>query len=118
MADPILVVDDTDSVRAWLRVALEPRDWEVHEASSGSEALKMVDDVAPGVIVLDHLMPDTTGLEVAAVLRERGYAGSIVLFSAYLGAGMANELRRLNVTPVSKVDHDALFRVIEIARPR
>jgi CheY-like chemotaxis protein len=118
MADPILVVDDTESVRAWLRVALEPRDWTVHEASSGSEALKLVDAVAPAVIVLDHLMPETTGLEVAATLRERGYDGAIVLFSAYLGAGMAADLRRLNVTPISKVDHDALFRVIEISRPR
>ena len=118
MPDPILVVDDTDSVRAWLRVALEPRDWIVHEASSGPEALKMVEDVQPAVVVLDHMMPVTTGLEVAATLRERGYAGPIVLFSAYLAAGMSADLRRLNVTPVSKVDHDALFRVIEVARPR
>ncbi|HEX2038839.1 MAG TPA: response regulator [Acidimicrobiales bacterium] len=118
MPYPILVVDDTDSVRHWLRVALEPRDWTVHEASSAREALKQVEDVQPAVVVLDHMMPETTGLEVAATLRERGYAGTIVLFSAYLGAGMAAEVRRLDVTPISKVDHEALFRVLEVARPR
>jgi CheY-like chemotaxis protein len=118
MPNPILVVDDTDSVRHWLRVALEPRDWIVYEASSGREALKQVEDVEPAVVVLDHMMPETTGLEVAATLRERGYGGAIVLFSAYLGAGMAAELRRLDVTPVSKVDHEALFRVLEMSRPR
>jgi CheY-like chemotaxis protein len=118
MADPILVVDDDDSVRAWLRVALEPRDWVVHEAASGPDAVRKVAQVEPAVIVLDHMMPNTTGLETAVVLREQGYKGAIVLFSAYLGAGMAAEIRRLELTPINKVDHDALFRVIEVARPR
>jgi len=118
MGDPILVVDDDDSVRAWLRVALEPRDWTVHEASSGPDAVKKVAKVEPAVVVLDHMMPETTGLETAEILRDQGYKGTVVLFSAYLGAGMAAEIRRLNLTPVNKVDHDALFRVIEVGRHR
>lgn len=112
----ILVVDDAEDVRQWLRLTLEARGWDVVDAEDGEGALEAFGaGPSPDLVVLDHMMPGMTGLEVAGVMRDRGYAGPIMLFSAYLSAGMAGELRRLRVTPVSKVDHAALYRVIDAA---
>ena len=115
----ILVVDDAEDVRHWLRLTLEARGWEVVEAASGEEAVEAFDgfdgDGSPELVVLDHMMPGMSGLDVAEVLREQGYERPIVLFSAYLSAGMSADLRRLHLISVSKVDHTALFRVIDRA---
>lgn len=116
MARRALVVDDADIVRQWLRMSLEARGWRVEDADSGDKALAVFDDDdPPDVVVLDHMMPGMTGLEVAAALRERGYDGLIVLFSAYLAGAAGEEVRRLGLVPVNKVDHTALFRVIDAA---
>ena len=116
MSQRILVVDDAEDVRHWLRLSLESRGWEVSDADCGDAALVQFDkDPQPRLVVLDHMMPGMTGVEVGAELRERGYEGPIVLFSAYLSPGMSSDLRRLRITPVSKVDHTALFRFIDAA---
>lgn len=119
MPQQILVVDDADDVRQWLRLSLQARGWNVVDADCGEAALSLFDpQQPPDVVVLDHMMPGQTGVEVAAELRRRAFDGPIVLFSAYLSPGMAAELRALRITPVSKVDHTALFRVIEAAATR
>ena len=116
MPRKILVVDDAEDVRHWLRLTLEARGWEVADADCGEQALKLFDaDGAPSLIVLDHMMPGLSGIEVAEELRARGYDRPIVLFSAYLSASMSADLRRLGLVSVSKVDHTALFRVIDAA---
>ncbi|HEX9969936.1 MAG TPA: response regulator [Acidimicrobiales bacterium] len=116
MSERILVVDDADDVRQWLRLALESRGWTVEAVDSGAKALAVFDaDDPPDAVVLDHMMPGMNGVEVAEALRGQGYEGPLVLFSAYLSSGMGRQLRELRITPVSKVDHTALFRVIEAA---
>lgn len=116
MPQRILVVDDAEDVRHWLRLTLEARGWEVVEAESGEDGLTAFDaDGPPDLIVLDHMMPGLSGLEVADALRSRGYEGPVVLFSAYLAPGMAADIRRLHLVSVSKVDHTSLFRVIDAA---
>lgn len=114
MSQRVLVVDDADDIRYWLRLSLEARGWEVGDADCGEAALARFDtDSSPRLVVLDHMMPGMTGVEVGAELRARGYEGPIILFSAYLSPGMDADLRRLGITPVSKVDHAALFRFID-----
>lgn len=116
MPQRILVVDDAEDVRHWLRLTLEARGWEVVEAESGEDGLVAFDaDGTPDLIVLDHMMPGMSGLEVAESLRSRGYQGPVVLFSAYLSAGMSADIRRLKLVSVSKIDHTSLFRVIDAA---
>ena len=116
MSRKVLVVDDAEDVRHWLRLTLEARGWQVADAASGEDALVAFDgDGRPDLIVLDHMMPGMSGLEVADALRSRGYDGPVVLFSAYLSASMSADIRRLGLVSVSKVDHTALFRVIDAA---
>ena len=111
----VLLVDDADDVRRFMRVCLETSGWLVDEATDGEGAVAAFDEQRHDVVVLDHVMPPgITGLEAAATLRRQGYEGPIVLFSAFLDSSMTAELEALNVLPVSKVDHTAVLRVLEV----
>lgn len=65
-----LVVDDEPAVRRFLKASLTPRGYEVREASTGQEAIEMVAQSRPDVILLDLGLPDLDGVEVTRVLRE------------------------------------------------
>lgn len=65
----ILVVDDEASIRELLRQELESEGYTVREAKDGREALAQVKREKPDLIVLDVMMPELSGFDVAAVLR-------------------------------------------------
>lgn len=65
-----LVVDDEPAVRRFLRTSLEPRGYQVSEASSGHQAVDIVAQTRPDVILLDMGLPDLDGIEVTRILRE------------------------------------------------
>jgi PAS domain S-box-containing protein len=65
----ILVVDDDPNIRELLRQELEAEGYGVREASDGREALAQVKQEKPDLIVLDVMMPELSGFDVAAVLR-------------------------------------------------
>ena len=65
----ILVVDDDTNIRALLRQELEAVGYCVREARNGFEAIKEVKEERPDLIILDVMMPNMSGFDVAAVLR-------------------------------------------------
>jgi PAS domain S-box-containing protein len=65
----ILVVDDEASIRELLRQELESEGYRVREAEDGRAALAEVKREKPDLIVLDVMMPELSGFDVAAVLR-------------------------------------------------
>jgi PAS domain S-box-containing protein len=65
----ILVVDDDPHIRELLRQALEAQSYTVHEAKDGMDALSQVKAARPDLIVLDVMMPQINGFDVAAVLK-------------------------------------------------
>jgi two-component system, OmpR family, phosphate regulon response regulator PhoB len=65
----ILVVDDDPDIRALARLALTQDGHSVIEASSGQEALALIDAQVPDLLVLDLLMPAQGGLEVLSIIR-------------------------------------------------
>ena len=67
----ILVVDDDPDIRALANQALSQDGHVVIEASSGQEALALIEAHAPDLLVLDLLMPVQGGLEVLKILRSR-----------------------------------------------
>lgn len=109
----ILIVDDQEDIRLALRVSLELEGWSVYEAESGLQALSNFGE--PDFVVLDQSMPGLTGIETATKLREQGFEGSIVLFSAYLNPKLTLLADELGLSPVSKVDFGAVLRHIRAA---
>ncbi|MFL6209514.1 MAG: response regulator [Pyrinomonadaceae bacterium] len=65
----VLVVDDFDDARLTLRHMLERRDYRVLEATNGQEALELVRQKCPDLILLDLNMPKMDGLEAAKQIR-------------------------------------------------
>jgi len=65
----ILVVDDEDTIRRMLRVALEMEGHEVVDASEGQEALQLHRTTPVDLVITDILMPETNGLQVILALR-------------------------------------------------
>ncbi len=65
----ILVVDDDTPIRSLLRQELGEAGYEVKEAGNGKAALDMVRLNKPDLIILDVMMPEINGFDVAAVLK-------------------------------------------------
>jgi two-component system KDP operon response regulator KdpE len=66
----VLVVEDEPQMRRFLRASLAAHGYELLEAGTAKEALEMVTDHHPDVILLDLGLPDGDGVEVTRGLRE------------------------------------------------
>jgi two-component system KDP operon response regulator KdpE len=66
----VLVVDDEQAIRRFLRVTLTSQIYTVIEAASGQEALSIAATQKPDIIILDLGLPDIDGVEVTRMLRE------------------------------------------------
>ncbi|MFC0098878.1 response regulator transcription factor [Micromonospora marina] len=75
----VLVVDDEENIRALLSATLRLVEFDVRVAGGGHEALTMAEEFDPDLVVLDVMLPDLDGFQVARRLRGAG-AGVPVLF--------------------------------------
>jgi two-component system, OmpR family, KDP operon response regulator KdpE len=75
----VLVVDDEPQIVRALRINLRVRQYEVHTAGSGSEALEIAARHPPDLVILDLGLPDLDGVEVIHGLRGWTDAPIIVL---------------------------------------
>ena len=75
----VLVVDDEPQILRALRINLRVRDYEVHVAATGSEALQMAGRYPPDLVILDLGLPDLDGVQVIQGLRGWTKAPIIVL---------------------------------------
>jgi two-component system OmpR family response regulator len=78
----LLLVDDEDNLRSMLEAALRYEGFDVQAASSGRDALDVVDDQSPDLIVLDVMMPDLDGFEVCRRLRNDGVKTPVLFLTA------------------------------------
>lgn len=67
----ILIVEDSAAMRAYVRATLENEgSWEVVEASSGLEALRLLPRGPYRLVITDINMPDLSGLELVSFIRK------------------------------------------------
>lgn len=66
----ILVVDDEKPISDIVKFNLTKEGFEVHTAYDGEEALTMVNELVPDLILLDLMLPKKDGLEVAREIRK------------------------------------------------
>ncbi|MDH2326270.1 phosphate regulon transcriptional regulator PhoB [Falsirhodobacter xinxiangensis] len=67
----VLLVEDEPAQREVLSYNLEAEGFRVVQAGNGEEALVLVDEVSPDVVVLDWMMPNVSGIEVCRQLKTR-----------------------------------------------
>lgn len=65
----ILVVDDDRNLRKIIQTNLELAGYDVTTATNGQEAVKLLDEMQPDLVVLDVMMPIMDGYEVARTIR-------------------------------------------------
>ncbi|HET8569875.1 MAG TPA: EAL domain-containing protein [Candidatus Limnocylindria bacterium] len=78
----VLVVDDDQALVSVVRDVLEDNGYAVGTATSGDEALAVVDRLSPRVLLVDVHMPSLDGPALACALRERGVTAPIVVMTA------------------------------------
>jgi two-component system, OmpR family, KDP operon response regulator KdpE len=66
----VLVVDDEQAIRRYIRVSLAVHGYELFEAATGQEGLQAVTINRPDIIILDLGLPDIDGVDVTRTLRE------------------------------------------------
>ena len=69
MPGKLLIIDDEDLVRNYVRRAAASRGWEVTEAANGAAALKLAAAVVFDAVVCDLKMPDMRGEEVIKAVK-------------------------------------------------
>jgi two-component system response regulator RegX3 len=75
----ILVVDDEQSYRDALRVALEREGFRVEVAADGAEAITRFDANRPALVLLDVMLPRVSGVDVCRELRTRSQVPIIMV---------------------------------------
>ncbi|TBN58382.1 response regulator [Glaciihabitans arcticus] len=77
----ILVVDEENGLTDIVRRALQLEGWVTAIAPTGAEAIAAVDTFEPHIILLDMMLPDMLGTEVATRLRAAGVETPIVFLT-------------------------------------
>jgi two-component system KDP operon response regulator KdpE len=75
----ILIVDDEPQIQRFLRPALTAAGYDVEQAATGAEALRLAEARAPSLVILDLGLPDADGKNVITRLRQRLEMPIIVL---------------------------------------
>jgi DNA-binding response OmpR family regulator len=79
MEPTVLVVDDEEIVRDVVVRYLERDGYRTLEAATGGEALRLLEQELPSLVVLDVMLPEHDGLEICAWIRERSDLPVIML---------------------------------------
>jgi excisionase family DNA binding protein len=93
----VLVVDDDEGLREYVRVNLEAEGYVVREAGGAEEALQAMGEQSPDLILLDVMMPQVDGWETLRRIQEHTGVGAIpvIMFSGQVDERSASEATSL-----------------------
>ena len=77
----VLVIDDDDAIRLFIRRVLEHHRYEVMEARDGDEGIRVYRSSKPDLVLLDLYMPEKDGLETLKELRQEKPPPKVVTMS-------------------------------------
>jgi two-component system alkaline phosphatase synthesis response regulator PhoP len=77
----ILVVDDEERMSRFIRLNLEHDGFQVLEANRGMQAINLIRERMPDLVLLDIMMPDLDGFEVLQLIRE-SYQVPVIMLTA------------------------------------
>ncbi len=78
----VLIVDDEDSILDVLRTTLKFVGYEVETATNGIEAMNKAPAFVPEVVLLDVMLPDTTGFDLLKRMRANGLDVPVLFLTA------------------------------------
>lgn len=93
MGGKILICEDKPVLRSLVREALSEGDYSIFEACDGDESIELVRSVRPDVVVLDVVMPERSGLDVLAEVRQDpALAGTLVILCTATSVALDEKL--------------------------
>ncbi len=115
----VLVVEDEESLHALLQYNLEKEGFSVDVAVDGEEALMMIDERAPDIVILDWMLPKVSGIEVCRRLRGRAQTRNLPVIMLTARGEESDRVRGLDtgaddymVKPFSMTEFTARVRAV------
>ncbi len=96
MTPYILVVEDEDALSTLLQYNLEKDGYDVAVAGDGEEALTLVSERLPDIIVLDWMLPKISGIEVCRRLRQRSESRNVPIIMLTARGEESDRIRGLD----------------------
>jgi len=93
----VLIVDDEASIREMIAVALEMADYNYLEAADAREAHSLIVDKQPDLILLDWMLPGTSGVELARRLKKDETTAEIPIIMLTAKVEEDNKIQGLEV---------------------
>jgi CheY-like chemotaxis protein len=114
--ESILVVDDDPLVRDLLVKFMSRRGYRVVGAKDGYDALRLVDETPPDVVLLDMVMPGMAGIEVLQALRAKEYPGGVIIMTGSHNEELLEEAWALGPQEVlvKPIDLERLLTAIQL----
>ncbi|ASW44109.1 response regulator transcription factor [Clostridium isatidis] len=78
----ILLIEDEESIRGFLKINLKRNNFEVIEAVNGEEGLNLVRKEKPDIVILDIMLPGIDGFRVCRIIREENRDIGIIMLTA------------------------------------
>ena len=82
MKTKILLVEDEDAIRKFIKINLEREGYEVYEAGTGEEGIEIADSKDIKIVVLDVMLPGIDGFKVCEILRKKYKDLGIIMLTA------------------------------------
>ncbi|HUT33340.1 MAG TPA: sigma-54 dependent transcriptional regulator [Planctomycetota bacterium] len=96
----VLVVDDEPAIRTMMTGYLEAEGYRARVAADGAEAIRLVGEQLPDLVILDLRMPGMNGLDVLARIKEIDRRIAVVLMSGYATVETAVRAMKLGAETV------------------
>ena len=114
----VVLADDEREFREWLQAMLEKSDrfQVVGQAGTGAEAIVLVEQLVPDLVLSDIDMPEVDGLDLAHWVRAKVPSAKVILFSAQGGsayARLAQEQGALAFIPKMQLSMPALDELLK-----
>jgi two-component system phosphate regulon response regulator PhoB len=119
MTPYILVVEDEDALATLLQYNLDKEGYRVDLCGDGEEALILIDEKQPDLVVLDWMLPGVSGIEVCRRLRQRAETRNLPIIMLTARGEETDRIRGLDtgaddyvVKPFSMVEFCARIRAV------
>lgn len=86
---PLLCLDDDPHWRGLLAGRLRENGYEVLEAGTGAEGVRIVADASPAIVLLDWQLPDQDGLQTLRQMKELGAQAEVIMLTAFVSPKLA-----------------------------
>ena len=93
----LLIVDDEIDIREFAKNFFKKRGITVYTASGGREALEIIEQEKPELVLLDVRMEEMTGVEVLRELRKRNNSTKVIMVTGVEEPEVMDEVRTLGV---------------------